>query len=444
MKKNNGISRSKGATSFIDLWAIVYLALVYSLTLLFEQSNIIVFALYFVFAMPFFAYLDKFVCVCFVLSTMSYYFLGADEGIWSIYTILVIMILLQLIINKKETINLKSCLTLFWLIAAIIMSYSRSEWGYSMGMFAMIYNIAITVFVITTVKIKKDTIVSFLPKITAFQLLSYVGMLLINGHYDGYGFSVSKEINHNTFGTSVAILSVIILVKIIFFKRNSFAYTLIWLLSIALIVLSGSRNALLATILSSLAIYMVSQKHRGRVISGWMKFLTALFAIVFLLGLVLPEFGIDLSRYNYVELFTTGGSNRTIIWETLSPLIWNNYKWFGYGPGHFCSEKMIISIMNLEYKHTHNTIFEAWGELGIFGLIPFLLILFFALKKGRLHIKNESAYALFGFVLFEFLLLGLGESFFANIELWLIIGLLLGGKKTFHENEKTEINDDEE
>ncbi len=437
MTNNNSISQTRGGISFIDMWSIFYLIMVYSFTILLEEANIIVFALYFVCAMPFVEHLDKFICICFALSTMSYYFLGADEGIWSIYTILAVMILLRLTANANMTLSLKSTLYFLWIIVAVILSYSYSEFEYSMGMFAMIYNIAIAVLVATTMRINKDTLVSFLPKITAFQLFAYVGLLLISGHFDGYGFSISERINHNTFGSSVAVLSVIIFVKIVFFKGSSIGYKLSWILSIILIILAGSRNALLAMVLTSILIYVISQIHQGKTVSGGAKFLIVACATLFLGGLLLPEFGIDLSRYNYVELISSGGSNRAIIWETLSPVIWSEHRWFGYGPSHFCSEKMISMHMNLNYKHTHNTIFEAWGELGIFGLVPFLLLLLFAFKRGRTHIKNESGYLMIGFLFVEFLLLGLGESFFANIGLWLVIGLLAGSREIIDDSINT-------
>jgi O-antigen ligase len=357
---------------------------------------------------------------------MSYFFLGSDEGLWSLYTILALLLIVHACLKGVLTLPVKACVYLLWIALAVVLSYLQSRIGYSMGMFAMIYNIAMAIVIVTTLTIDQETIVSFLPKIASLQLVAYVGMLLINGHFDGYGFSVSERVNHNTFGTSVAIISVILFVKIVFFGEGAALYKFFWALSLVLIIVSGSRNALLAMILTSVIVYMVAQTHQGKTLSGGLKFLVVACALVLAGGLVLPEIGIDLSRYDYVELIESGGSNRSIIWETLSPVIWRDYKWFGYGPGHFCSEEMIHALMDLDYTHTHNTIFEAWGELGFFGLIPFALILIYAFRRGLSHIKHESGYLMFGFVLVVLLLLGLGESLFANIELWIIIGLLFG------------------
>lgn len=419
-------------TRFINSWSIIYLLIVYSFTLIFEQANIIVYGIYMICALPFFNYPDKFVCVCFVLSTMSYFFLGADEGIWSLYSILAIMLFMRMLTNKRACLSLRSFALIVWMIFAVFLSYAQSEFGYYKGMFAMFYNIAVSVLIAMTVIFEEDTVKSFLPKIAAFQIVVYLVLLIFNGYYDGYGFSISQKINHNTFGVSVAILSVIILIKLVYFHEKSLLYKILWVVSLALCIVIGSRNALLAAVLTSIYVYMIHQKHQGKSISGAFKFLVFACIIVIIGSLLLPEIGVDLTRFNYVELIGSGGSNRFIIWETLSPIIWHDYRWFGYGPSHFCSEQMINSVMGLGYKHTHNTIFESWGELGFFGLIPFLLILMYALKKSYRYIKTESHYLLFGFIFIEIILLGMGESLFANIELWIVIGVLLGGIKAFN------------
>lgn len=421
-------SKSNGRMAFVDFWSMVYLGMVYSFTLIFGQINLIVFAIYFVCAMPFFYHIDKFVCICFLISTMSYFFLGGVEGVWSLYTILAMMILLRMLVKGKLTVSLRLCIYFGWMMLAIVLSYKHSEFGYTKGMFAMLYNIVIAMLIAINVKIEKDTVFLFLPKLAAFQLLAYIGFLLVNGYYDGYGFSVSSKVNHNTFGSSVAILGVIILIKIEYFDGKSALYKFFFGIACVLIIASGSRNALMAMVLTCIIIYIISQKHKGKTVSGVLTFLMyACFVVVFAV-LIFPSLGIDLGRYNYVKLIESGGTNRSAIWETLAPIIWREHKWFGYGPGHLCSQKMINIFIGKDYTHTHNTIFEAWGELGICGLVSFLLILLHAFKMGYHYIKDENYYLMIGFILIDFIILSFGESFFAKIGLWIIIGVLMSGK----------------
>ncbi len=429
MINKNNQSQPLLSNLFIDLWSLFYLFMVYAFTMIFDEANIIVFAIYFICAIPFVFFLDKFLCICFILSTMSYFFLGGDEGIWSLYTILAMIMLLRMFLLPKNSLQVKSVLCLVWVVSAVIVSYLYSKYAYSMGMFAMLYNIVVAFLVSVTVKLNWQTVTSFLPRITSLQIIAYVVLLLIGGHYDGYGYSVSEDINHNTFGASVAVLSMIIVIKIMFYKGN-LVYKFIWILSLVLLMLSGSRNALMALIILAVIVFMIAKKHRGKTISGGFKLLLISSALVLFGGILLTRIGIDLSRYDYVDLISTGGSNRTVIWEVLSRVIFRDYKWFGYGPGHFCSEQMLASLINQDYKHTHNTVFEAWGELGFFGLIPFVLILIFAFRNGYNHIKKENTNLMIGFLFIGVLVLGLGESFFVNIELWILIGLLLSVRKT--------------
>lgn len=432
MESNYTLLKSKKMSKgiqIIDLWSLFYLLIVYIFTITFNQANMIIFAVYFLCAIPFINHLDKFTCICFLLSTMSYYFLGAEEGVWSLYSILAIMMVLHLFANGIIKLQFKTIICFFWMIVAVILSYMHSPFGYIKGMYAMVYNILIAILISITIKFNKDTIMHFLPKIATFQLIVCLFFLLINGYYDGYGFSISEKINHNTFGASMSIISVILAAKILFFNGDKFIYKFALSVSFILIVISGSRNALMAMILTSVLMYVFSIKYRGKTITGSLKFLLFVCTIVLVGALLLPEVGIDLERYNYIKLINSGGSNRAIIWKTLFPVIFNNYKMFGYGPSHFCSEKIINLFMNLDYKHTHNTIFEAWGELGFFGLVPFVFIILNILKRFNLVIKNKNYYSMFGFMFIEFLLLGLGESFFAKIEMWIIMGILCCSKK---------------
>lgn len=429
---NNNILKSKKGLSFIDLWGIFYIIMVYSFTLMVNELNIFIFGIYFIFALPFFNHLDKFATICLLLSTMAYYFLGADEGVWSLYTIFSILMVFHIFVKGNINVKLKPCLCFAWMILAVLFSYCNSELGYLKGMFAILYNIVITILVALSIEVNKDTITSFLPRLASIQLVLFILLLLVNGHYDGYGFSISESINHNTFGSSVAILSIILFVKIIFFN-GKIVYKLLWGTSFVLAIVVGSRNALLAMILTFVIVYLIMKSNHKKILDGVVKILIGACAVVLMAIFILPKIGIDVSRYNFIELISSGGSNRTIIWKTLTPAIFEKYMWLGYGPSHYCSEQIILSLMNLNYSHTHNTIFEAWGELGFIGLIPFVLILIWSFKKGYFFIKNKSHYLMIGFLFIGLLLLGLGESFFANVELWIIIGLLLGGKNILEE-----------
>ena len=140
LSKVSSVAKLVKGIPFIDLWSIFYLLLVYSFTLIFEELHISMFAVYFICALPFliFRSLDKFACICLLLSTMAYFFIGGDEGVWSLYTILALLVFISVFINSKINFSFKPLLCFLWLMLAIVLSYTHSQFGYTTGMYAML------------------------------------------------------------------------------------------------------------------------------------------------------------------------------------------------------------------------------------------------------------------------------------------------------------------
>ena len=78
---------------FIDWWSYIYVIMILLISLFISDFNIVMFILYFVLALPFINSIEHFVVISLLLSTISYYFTGAYEEIYSIYTILMILII---------------------------------------------------------------------------------------------------------------------------------------------------------------------------------------------------------------------------------------------------------------------------------------------------------------------------------------------------------------
>ena len=134
--------------------------------------------------------------------------------------------------------------------------------------------------------------------------------------------------------------------------------------------------------------------------------------------------GLDTSRFSVAEIIASGGSRRSLIYESLIPYIIKNGYWkIGYGPGHECSRQVIMSLIGWDYAHSHNTFLEAFGELGIMGL----LILIWSIKKSLKNIYGvckiyKEAY-LFVTILICLLINGLAESYFFDAVLWLLLAI---------------------
>lgn len=384
------------------------------------------FFLLFALAIPFYNHLDKYAVICLFLSNIAYFFFCADEGIYSVYTILIIL----LISRNFKVFNKKIPLILFLLFGVvIIISYSFSKYSYLTGMYAMLYNIIVCLLIGYKVRFAPSTVRSFFPYIAYLQIIAFVIILFINGSFDGVGLSVSKEVNHNTFGMAVSFLGVITFLKLIYYSECKAIEITMFVICIVLSVISGSRNGLMAVSLTCLIFYYIRQRQQGKAIGGVAKIcIFGLLCIVLAIN-ILPEIGYDIGRYNYVALFEGGGTNRSLIWETLSKEIYKSHFWVGYGPGHYCSEQMIKQYLNHDYTHSHNTFFEAWGELGTIGLIIFLCIFVYTFKISVYYIRHKSYKTLFSALLCCCLILSVGESLFANIEFWIIIGFILANNK---------------
>nr|WP_279325436.1 O-antigen ligase family protein [Clostridium sp. D53t1_180928_C8] len=217
-------------------------------------------------------------------------------------------------------------------------------------------------------------------------------------------------------------MGVILGVKVFIIKKSRLAYKIILIIAIMITILSGSRNAFLGLIGSLVIVYIINAKREGRIIGRLMKMMI-IGSVLMIIGLIiLPSFGIDLARFNYVELAESGGTNRMTLWKKVIELIIQKYMLFGYGPGHYCSSLIVSPLVNRNYAHTHNLFIEAWGELGLFGLIPFVILILITFKKCFKKYKlGLSGLMLLGIFL-EMIINCIGEAHFCDIVLWIIIG----------------------
>ena len=152
---------------------------------------------------------------------------------------------------------------------------------------------------------------------------------------------------------------------------------------VILALLSGSRGALLAFALASAIVVIIYAKKNGRLTGTMFKLAIAGTVALGGMYLVLILTGLDTSRFSVAEIIASGGSRRSLIYESLIPYIIKNGYWkIGYGPGHECSRQVIMSLIGWDYAHSHNTFLEAFGELGIMGL----LILIWSIKKSLKNI----------------------------------------------------------
>ena len=289
----------------------------------------------------------------------------------------------------------------------------------------MVYNVGICAIVAITLRIKDDTLISFAPYVAMIQIAFYVIMIVANGSISLSGTTLREGVSHNTFGMSAALMGTILCYKMLLPGRKSAAFPFFWIISVIVTLISGSRNAFLGLVISNLFLFLVVGKYNREGIIRYFKIagIVLLGCTVVLIAIVV--FGVDFSRFNYVELFETGGTNRLYLWSILLPEVFENYLIFGYGPSHHCSSMIIEPLINRTYSHSHNVILECLGELGIIGLVPFLMLLLTAFRTLIVKVKKNFSSIVILALLVELMVNGIGESMFADMVLWLVIGFAL-------------------
>ena len=414
---------------FLDYYSYMYLLIDIVCTLIGLKFGFISFLILFVLSLPFYKSIEHFISIVLLLSTISYYFFGAYENILSIYTILILVSVISFIFMKKKLLkkNLSNGWEIICLCILSYISYSNSPYGYINGLFRVIYILTITYIlgIISNLNLKKITCI--LPKLSSILLWSYGIIVVINPIMDSTGrLSLSENVNGNTFAMSCAINLCIVFLNyyLVRDKKTKLKTVLTLIVGLILILLSGSRTALMAVVLSCAIIMLINAKREKRFEGTIFKLLVLGIILVSAVYVVTTVTDLGFSRYNYIKVIESGGTNRVTIYEELIPFIfYNGYYIYGYGPGHDCTRQVLLPLVNRNYAHAHNTFLEAFGELGFIGLF---LTLFCTVTSFRNIMKlssyEKSNYIIFG-ILLCILISSLGESYFCYAIYWIILTL---------------------
>lgn len=403
------------------IWSAIYVLVIHMITRIGIPNSLVVFAIYSIMAIPFINNIDKFISMCYIISPITYYYTGTDEGLLSIYTIFIILAIVNIIFRQK--INYINIIPFIITGIAVYISFSKSEFHYANGAFLLIYVIIVSLLISISNSFKKDTLLSFIPFLACLQVYIFTFELIAGGVMSDGRFSISQLVDYNTFGMAVSQMATVLIAQwIINEKPPNLLYKIAIILSVFITILSGSRNALLGLVGSFIVIYIYKSKLNGQIISKTFRLILGLCFLGCIILILTPILGLDLTRFNYIELIQSGGTNRTTIWMRIIPLIIEKYLFFGYGPGHYCSSVIVSKLVNREYVHTHNLIIEVWGELGLIGLIPFLWIIINAFKSLNRKIKVNDSNLIIMAIFIELIINCIGESHFCDIILWIIIG----------------------
>lgn len=421
-----------------DLWACIYVLIVVTLSLFFPNISLVTFLVLFILALPFIYTPEYFVGICFLFSTISYYFHGAYEGIYSIYTILLVIVFLNCLMNKNMTFQKTAFVSIGGLAIIAVLSFNYSQFHYYNGLYKLLYILFVTTVIGNFYRLDIKILSLVLPKLAGTMTIGYLLSIVYSGSFVDGRLTIASQVNTNSFGMSCAQLATILVVSCIVSKNRKGVKIFLSLIIFVLAFLSGSRGALLAFLSASILIYILYAKRSGYFAGKFMKLLLIIGVLCAVISPISSAINYDLTRFSINTIINSGGSRRTLIYTSIIPFVISNGYWkLGYGPGHDCSTRIIKQLIGWEYSHTHNTIIEAFCELGILGLIFTIIVI----VKGWLNINKVSKFVKESYIIYGMLICifihGMSESYFCNISFWLLMAICRN-KYLFYKDEFVE------
>ena len=143
---------------FISLWSYIYIITILLISLFSQDFNVMLFIIYTIMALPFIYSIEHYVVIALMLSTISYYFTGAYEGIYSIYTILIMLIIIRILLIQKGKMEFNKNSVILIIILSIISccSYAVSQFYYFNGLFRLLYLLLLSLILGNTIRLKID------------------------------------------------------------------------------------------------------------------------------------------------------------------------------------------------------------------------------------------------------------------------------------------------
>lgn len=243
-------------------------------------------------------------------------------------------------------------------------------------------------------------------------------------------FSMESEVNSNRVAMSLAQLIAILLFVVIILiqKRKVFLIlgTLILFLALTFIMLlTGSRTAFIAIILSLISILFLFYNHRKikKTIYG-LFFFSILFYGIYML--IINKYGDQgvFQRFSIENMEQSRGTHRIdnsiLIMKYVIP---NNIFW-GVGIGAYNIKAALSTHYHPYANAAHNIIIDPLSQTGLFGFLALWYIIIFVLKKTVRRFRN--GYFLIGLplsLLFVSLYNGIGETMYTTRFLWFAMGL---------------------
>jgi O-antigen ligase len=312
--------------------------------------------------------------------------------------------------------------------------------------------VMLALLVVNMIHEQKQLIALLIALFIGCFIVTFLGMVGIGVESAGYLLTLQNQ-GAKEYGCYIGIF--FLLGSILFvFEKGRYRW-----LGLAAIVLStvplirvNERGIFLAIILTWVVIALITRKKTRAFI-----FIALMAVTMFFLPALLQQKGIITShlaeRLTIQNILETGGTGRTEIWGAGFRMFTSNFL-IGTGWGNFpivfnkyaTPNEIIDSNYSLNGKDAHADLMGVAGELGIIGIVLFLVFYFrillqiFAVYKNDSNVSNKILLVFVIALLIYIFSAGLSTTFLWRKIYWLILGMGILAPKLMtineHQNER--------
>jgi len=364
--------------------------------------------------------------VYFISSLANSYFI-AGEGIGiSRFTGIILIISGLFYLQKNSNItNRKNIFYILFITIFIILSSLLSNTG-SLGSLLLFLQYFTTLVILSQFKNVNLKQLSMLLVFSSIITILVLGFTLRDNlvTIQAERLSTGDDVNVNRFAMMLAQLGAVLFAGFLMFTKKiifQLFLLILLLLDLFMIILSGSRSALIGISGAMLIILVFLLKdHTKKII------VPLLFVVVFGYFFVdkLEQMNIPfIDRFTKEGVEDSGGSQERFgIWKTLVPITLSNNPLFGNG---FGAENVIaLSKENGFGKPAHNFLVDLFLQTGFFGVTLFFSYFIYIGKKIKKY-SSEPLILIPLLIILTALLNGVGETIFPEKLFWNGIALAL-------------------
>lgn len=376
--------------------------------------------------------------VLFAAAVTSRLFLSSFDSQMSlsriVVTIFILYSILNFILKKQARTNKRILIWLLLTLSIVILSTLQSETLDFIPLFSFALNLIMFYFMSLYIldeqekkRLNNYMIISaiFIGLAVLYMTFKSNGMVLINQRLS------IKEVNSNRLAMAIAQVIMILVFAIVTFIKKMKKLFLFFLATLVSglffsMLLTGSRTAFLAVLLSSISIILLTLNGKNK-----RKLVLGIFILIFI-SLSIYKFtnGYDFQgvfrRFTLENIEESRGTHRinnsVLIIKYVIP---HNFYW-GVGIGAD-NVKVALGSHNPLFKNAaHNIIIDPLSQIGIFGFLALWYMIIFVLKKSNRTFKDGNY--LIGLplsLLLVSLFNGIGETMYTTRFIWFAMGLCL-------------------